>query len=163
MSYASIFEDIPWDMVGLAAVQTFSLYVLVLCGLKLVGRRVFAELGPQDLILLLLVAEACDIGLTPEEAGYWGTIASVVTLLVIVGITERIGFLRKIVENKPVVLFHNGRLLVKLDKYLINEDDLDRSVRKYGVSSYQDVDMLILEEDGNISAVLTPAVPRQAD
>jgi uncharacterized membrane protein YcaP (DUF421 family) len=165
MDYVSIFDEIPWAVVGLTAIQTFSIYVFVLCGLKLVGRRVFAEMGPQDLILLLLVAEACDIGLMPEDAGYWGTIASVLTLLVIVGITERTRFLRKITENKPVVLFHQGRLLVNLDKYLINENELDRAVRKYGISSYRDVDMLVLEDDGNISAVLTPQhfIHRQRD
>ena len=154
MDYVSIFDEIPWKMVGLTVIQTFSIYVFVLCGLKIVGRRVFAEMGPQDLILLFLVAEACDVGLTPEEAGYWGTLASVITLLGIVGITERIEFLRKVIENKPVVLFHQGRLLVKLDKYLINEDELDRAVRKYGFASYRDAEMLILEDDGNISAVL---------
>jgi len=153
MDYISIFDPVPWPDVGLSVLQTATLYVLLLLGLKIVGRRVFAEMGPQDMILLLLVAEACDIGLTPEGAGYWGTIASVLTLLMLVGVTERVKPLRQLTENKPVILFHNGQRLVNLRKYLIDTDDLDAAVRKYGLSSYMQAETLILEDDGSITAV----------
>lgn len=153
MDYISIFDPIPWPEVWLSVLQTVTLYVLLLLGLKIVGRRVFAEMGPQDMILLLLVAEACDIGLTPEGAGYWGTIASVLTLLFLVGITERIGPLRRVTENKPVILFHKGQRLVNLRKYLIDEEELHAAVRKYGYGSYMQAETLILEDDGSITAV----------
>lgn len=45
--------------------QTFVLFWFVLLGLKAIGRRAFGELGPQDLILIVVVAEAMDSGLTP--------------------------------------------------------------------------------------------------
>ncbi|MDB5491627.1 MAG: hypothetical protein JWO78_1476 [Micavibrio sp.] len=154
MDYVSIFDPIPWPEVGLGVFQTATLYVLLILGLKIVGRRVFAEMGPQDMILLLLVAEACDIGLTPEGAGYWGTVASVLTLFFLVGITERIAPLRRLTESKPVILFHQGKLLVNLEKYLLDEGDMDASVRKYGLGSYRDAETLILEDDGNITAIL---------
>ena len=154
MDYISIFDPVPWPDVGLSVFQTATLYVLLLFGLKIVGRRVFAEMGPQDMILLLLVAEACDIGLTPEGAGYWGTIASVLTLLFLVGMTERITPLRRITENKPVILFHHGQMMVRLRKYLIDEADLDAAVHKYGLSSYRQAETLILEDSGDITAVL---------
>lgn len=156
MDYISIFDPVPWDLVGLAVIQTATLFIILLCGLKLVGRRVFAEMGPQDLLLLLLVAEACDIGLTPDGSGYWGTIASVTTLLLIVGIIERVPFLRKITENEPVIIFRDKELQVDLKKYLLNESELDAAARKYGHSSYKHFKALVLEDDGSLTAVGYP-------
>lgn len=154
MDYISIFDLPPWQELGLTVLQTATLYLLLLAGLKIVGRRVFAEMGPQDMILLLLVAEACDIGLTPEGAGYWGTIASVLTLFVLVGLTERIKPLRQLTENKPVILFHRGQHQVNLRKYLLEEAELDAAMRKYGFATYKEAETLILEGAGNITAVL---------
>lgn len=81
MDYTAI-TDIPdVQAIWLSMAQTFCIFILILGGLKLVGRRVFAEQTPQDLIILLLIAESCDLGLTHEDAGFWGTVASVLTIL----------------------------------------------------------------------------------
>lgn len=154
MGYASIFDSVPWADVGIAALQTFTLYWIVLIGLRMVGRRVFAELGPQDLILLLLVAESCDLGLTPEDSGYWGTLASVATLLATVAVVERVPALRKLTENKPVLLYEDNRLQTNLKKYLIEESELDSVARLYGLSSYTQFQTLVLEDDGTITGVV---------
>ena len=69
------------ELLMLSVAQTATVYCFILIGLKIVGRRVFAQRGPQDLVIIVLVAEASDLGLTPDEAGYWGSICSVVTLL----------------------------------------------------------------------------------
>lgn len=159
MGYASILDSVPWGDVGLAALQTFTIYWILLLGLRLVGRRVFAELGPQDLILLLLVAEACDIGLTPEDSGYWGTLGSVATLLVTVAVVERIPALRKLTENKPVLLYKNGRMQTDLKSYLLEEEDLNRMARLYGLASYEQFETLILEDDGSITGIVRGQAP----
>ena len=77
MDYVTLFQAVPWEPVGVSVVQTVVIYWLVLLGVKLVGRRVFGEMGPQDMVILFLIAESCDLGLTNEEAGFWGSVASV--------------------------------------------------------------------------------------
>ncbi len=109
MEYISIFDPVPWQEVGHTVLQTLTLYWFLLLGIKLVGRRVFGEMGPQDMIVLLLVAEACDLGLTNERAGYWGTVFSVLTILVTGVIVERIAPLRRALEDSAIVVFENGR------------------------------------------------------
>lgn len=53
MQYSTIFTFPPWEHIGLAVLQTATIFWLVLVGLHVVGRRVFAQRGPQDLILIV--------------------------------------------------------------------------------------------------------------
>ena len=158
--YVSIFDSIPWGAAGRSALQTAVLYVFLLAGLELTGRRVFAEQGPQDLLVLLLVAEACNLGLTDQEAGYWGTVASVLTIFVMGGVTERVPFLRRLVAGRPMTLFEEGRLDERaLKKGMIDESDLEEVAREYGLRSYREFETVTLEGNGHITGVLKPAPP----
>ena len=155
MDYAGLFDAIPWQAVGHSILQTATIYWLVLLGIKAVGRRVFAEMGPQDLVILVLVAEACDLGLTDERAGYWGSVASVLTLLAMGALVERIPALRRSLESKPVLLAERGSLRREAMKScMVDESDLEQTARRYGLASYAEFDSMTLEEDGSITGVL---------
>lgn len=155
MSYPTIFDPIPWKAVGLTAIHTFVIYWIVLLGLKLIGRRVFGELGPQDLILLLLISEATDLGLVHQEAGFLGTLTAVLMLLITVGMTEHIPALRRLMENNPIVLKKNGQLLEPMmSKHMVEHGDLDKIAHDYGMPDHTAFDTMILEDDGTITGVL---------
>lgn len=157
MDYTSIFDPIPWDAVGHSILQTIAIYWLLLLGLKLVGRRVFGEMGPQDLIILLLIAEACDLGLSDEKAGFWGTIASVLTILAMGGLIERLTPLRQLLEERSVTLMKNGRLdRIQMRRNMVQEEDLNHTAREYGLASYRDFELMTLESDGKITGIVRP-------
>lgn len=150
-----MFSSVPWEPVLHSIAQTFTLYWIALAGLKLTGRRVFAERSPQDLLILLLVAESANIGLVDEEAGYWGTIASISTLFLLGGIVERIPFLRDSIQGKPVMIYEDGVLHGdRMKKHLLDLSDLEETARRYGVGSYRDFSRIILEGDGHITGIL---------
>jgi uncharacterized membrane protein YcaP (DUF421 family) len=155
MDYVSIFDPIPWAEVGHSIVQTVVIYWMLLFGTKAVGRRVFGEMGPQDLIILLLVAEACDLGLSDEGAGFWGTAASVLTILATGGFVERVPFLRRALESKPVILCRGGKPEQDVMRaYLVDESDLRQAAHQYGFDSYDEFESMTLESDGSITAIL---------
>lgn len=157
MDYISILDPIPWDKVALSVLQTITLYWLLLIGMKLVGRRVFGEMGPQDMIILLLVAEACDLGLSHEGAGYWGTVASVVAILFMGNLGERVAFIRRFLEDSPIELLKNGQPLYdQMKKCLVEEGDLLTVAREYGMPHYTVFESMVLESDGSITGVLKP-------
>lgn len=164
MDYVSILDKPPMDAIGLAVLQTAVIFVFVLAGLKAVGRRVFGEQSPQDLILLLVIAEACDIGLTPEDAGFWGTMASITTILFLGWLCDRLGFIRKAIDGEPVVIYSGGRLDRKvMKKFMIDESDLDLAARCYGIEDYRQFRLIIIEGDGKITGVPKQTGHRQAD
>lgn len=152
LEYTSIFDMPPWGAIGISVLQTVTLFCLILLGLRLAGRRVFAERSPQDLITIVLVAEACNQGLADESAGYWGAFASVITLIVLGILTERIPFLRRLFDQKPVTIYDKGSLNIQaMRKHALDEADLDEAARKQGFSSYQDFNRIDLEGDGKVS------------
>jgi uncharacterized membrane protein YcaP (DUF421 family) len=162
MAYVSLFDPIPWPAVGNSVVQTFILYWFVLLGIKKVGRRVFSEMSPQDVVVLVMVAEACNLGLSDERAGFWGTIASVLTLFITGGLVERIKPLNKLLEEDPITLFENGQLnKPALKKNLVNENDLQQVAHQYGIAHYSQFTCMTLEGDGSITGVLPPVQARQ--
>jgi uncharacterized membrane protein YcaP (DUF421 family) len=155
MDYVSILDKPPLDAVALSVIQTAVIFSFVLLGLKVVGRRVFAEQSPQDLIVLLIIAEACDAGLTPQDAGFWGTAASISTILFLGWLCDRLSFLRKAIDGKPVVVFSNGRLDNKvMKKFMIDESDLALAARGYGLETFRQFRIIMLEGDGKITGVI---------
>jgi uncharacterized membrane protein YcaP (DUF421 family) len=154
MQYADILNFPDWSPLALSVLQTATIFFLIMAGLKLVGRRVFAQRGPQDLIIIVLVAEACNLGLTHEDAGYWGTICSVLTLFVLGYLSEKIPLLRHVMDEKPVVVYKDGHLhQAAMRKHMIDEEDLYEVARLEGATSYREFDMMMLEGDGKISAI----------
>lgn len=155
MEYIGILSAPPIEAIFLSSLQTASLFILVLSGLKLVGRRIFGEKSPQDLVLLMLIAEACGFGLSDQRAGYWGTVASVITILFMGWLCERIPALRRLIEAKPIILFKEGRLDRKnLETHMLDERDLETVAHEYGLSSYREFSSVILEGDGQITGIL---------
>ena len=153
--YVSIFDPVPWDAVGRTVLQTVVVYWVVLLGLKMVGRRVFADLAPQDLVILMLVAEACDLGLSDEGAGFWGSLATVVTILAMGGVIERIKPLRAALQNKPAVLYEKGEIKQDvLKRFMVEPENLDQTARVYGLDGYRNFDTITLEGDGSITGTV---------
>lgn len=154
MSYPTIFDPIPWPLVGFSFLQAIVLYWLVMLGLKLVGRRTFSGLGTQEMILLLILSEATDVGVTHMESGFWGSVASIVALLLTVYIVDRIDPLRERLEGKPIYLMRDGKLDEPLmKKYRIDKSDLEHTARKYGVP-FHAFECLVLEGDGNLTGLI---------
>ncbi len=155
MSYVDIFTAIPLKEVGITILQTITVYWFILLGLKWAGRRLFAEKGPQDLVILLLIAEASNLGITHEDAGYWGAIASVITIILMGSLIERIPPLRDFLDDEKVLLFKDGHLnRPLLKKYLLEERDLEEMAREYGAESYHAFDSIYLEGSGDLTGVL---------
>lgn len=154
MQYVDIFSVPDLLPVGFSILQSSFIFWLIILGLQIVGQRVFAQRGPQDLVVIVLVAEACDLGLTHEDAGFWGTVASVVTLLLWGYLVEKIGFIRRLLNRKPIVLYENGKLHKPLmRKHMVDEEDLNEVAREEGRASYTEFKAMLLEGDGQISAL----------
>jgi uncharacterized membrane protein YcaP (DUF421 family) len=154
MDYNAIFDFPGWEPILLSVFQTATIYCLIIIGLEIVGRRVFAQRGPQDLIIIVLVAEACDIGLVHEDAGYWGAVASVLTLFILGYLSERIVFVRRLLDEDPVILYRDGELQQgAMKKHMIDVSDLEETARQKGAKSYKEFEFMMLEGDGKISAI----------
>jgi len=140
------------------AVRTLTIYILVLVGVRLSGKREVGQMTPFDLTLLLLLSNSVQNAMTGPDTSLAGGAVAASTLLVlnyIVGaISGKDRRFRKFIEGQPTLLVHDGSIIHEhMVKERVSKDELDRALREHGISSTKDVALAVLEVDGTISCL----------
>jgi uncharacterized membrane protein YcaP (DUF421 family) len=140
------------------AIRTLVIYIVILAGLRLSGKREVGQMTVFDLVVLLLIANAVQNAMVgPDTSLVGGILAAVVLLLVNAGIA-RLSLswprLRHVVEGTPTLLVLHGEVIAEhMRKEGIDEETLLAALREHGVEKISDVEMAVLEIDGSISVV----------
>jgi uncharacterized membrane protein YcaP (DUF421 family) len=140
------------------ALRTGVIYLVVLIGVRLSGKREVGQMTPFDLTLLLLLSNSVQNAMTGPDTSLIGGVVAASTLLVLnylVGSlsgTNR-GF-RRVVEGEPSLLVHDGKPVVShMAKEHVSMDELQRALREHGIAECKDVALAVLEVDGSISCL----------
>jgi uncharacterized membrane protein YcaP (DUF421 family) len=134
------------------------IYLFVLAGMRVLGKRELSQLSPLELISLMLIPEIVSESINMEDASLVYGLAGVATLLLLVFLTSlliqhslRAG---EIIGGSPVVLAHNGRVIEDaLNKERVTPEELYSEMRLVGIESLSQVKWAILETDGKISFI----------
>jgi len=153
--------SVPWWEFLVRGVVVY-LFLIVL--LRLTGKRQVGQLSPFDLVLLLVLSNAVQNSMNGGDNSLVGGLVSATTLVGVnwlVGLaTYRSKRLAAVVEGRPEVLIHNGRLFESvLSDAKLTPHELDAALRQAGCTCVEDVHSAILENNGSIS--VTPRT-RQA-
>jgi uncharacterized membrane protein YcaP (DUF421 family) len=140
------------------AIRTAVIYVVLITGLRLAGKREVGQLSIFDLIVLLVIADAVQNAMVGENATLAGGIVAAITLLTLDKllnvVTGRVPRVRKLLEGEPQELIRDGVVLEDaLRKEGIDDDDLAAGLRRQGVLDPSEVRLAVLETDGSISVV----------
>jgi uncharacterized membrane protein YcaP (DUF421 family) len=140
------------------ALRTAVIYVVVLLGVRLSGKREVGQMTPFDLTLLLLISNAVQNAMTGPDTSLLGGVVAAATLLIVnYFVAELSGGnrrFRKLVEGQPSLLIHDGQIIsAHMAKEHVSMDELERALREHGISSYHDVALAVLEVDGSISCL----------
>ena len=148
--------------------RTAAIYLLILLGVRLSGKREVGQMTPFDLTLLLLLSNAVQNAMTGPDTSLAGGAVAAGTLLVLnYGVAEVAGFnrrFRRFVQGSPTLLVHNGSVLeAHMAREHVTLDELQRALREHGISNLKDVALAVLEVDGSISCLkyddVVPAAP----
>ena len=142
------------DLVLRALVLFGGVYLL----LRLVGRRELAEMEPIDFVLLIVLGDAVQQGLTQDDYSVTGaliTITSIAAIQVALGyLAFRSKRMRTIMEGEPTVLVEGGQMIEKnMNRARISPDDLAEEVRLAQVASLSEVQWAVLETSGKVSII----------
>ena len=131
-------------------------YVFLIVGLRLAGKRELAQLNPFDLVVLLTISNTVQNAIIGEDNSVTGGMIGAGTLLVVNHFVVRFLYgherLEQIVEGAPDVLIENG--VVKTDrcaKELITTAELETAAHKQGFASLEDIDRAVLDPGGTIA------------
>src|SRR5512146_1377117 len=94
-----------WPVVGQIILRTLIIYLVILLGLRLSGKREVGQMTPFDLTLLLLLSNAVQNAMTGPDTSLLGGVIAATTLLVMnYGFAEASGLnrrFRKFIQGQP--------------------------------------------------------------
>jgi uncharacterized membrane protein YcaP (DUF421 family) len=142
------------DLVIRAAVVFCFVFLLT----RLVGRRELSQLEPFDVILLVVVGDLVQQGVTQSDDSVTGALTVISTIGVlsvsVSWLTYRFRWFRTISEGEPVVLVQDGRPIERnMRRERITLADIEEEARQKQISSIADLAWAILENDGRISCI----------
>jgi uncharacterized membrane protein YcaP (DUF421 family) len=142
------------DIVLRAAV----LYFFIVLVTRIVGRRELSSLSALDLILLIVLGDAVQQGLTQDDYSVTGAMIAVATIASLQVFTSYLSFrsqkASKVLEGLPMVLIDRGRLVGEnMRRERISEDELAGEMRGQQIAAFDEVEWAILEANGTISFI----------
>lgn len=147
--------EVPWyDPLIRGAVIYFFIFIMV----RIMGKKQLAKFTPFDLVLLMIISEAIQNGLSGEDHSITGSLISVSVIIGLnILLNEVLGhfpFIEKLVDGQPIVIVLNGKIFKKVMKQQkISEAELFEALREHEVMNPDEVKCAILEKDGNISVI----------
>jgi uncharacterized membrane protein YcaP (DUF421 family) len=144
--------------VDLALRATF-LFVFVFALTRVIGRRELSTLEPFDLILLIVLGDAIQQGLTQDDYSLTGAVIVVSTLAILQVFVSFLGFrfekLRPLLEGDPIVVVQDGKPIQKnlRRERMAVEEVLEEARQQAQISSLDEIEWAILETSGNISFI----------
>jgi uncharacterized membrane protein YcaP (DUF421 family) len=140
------------------ALRTGVIYLLVLIGIRLSGKREVGQMTPFDLVLLLLLSNSVQNAMTgPDTSLAGGAVAATVLLILNYLVAEFSGVnrrFRKFIQGQPSLLVHDGQIIeAHLAKEHVSMDELERALREHGLGNYKEAALAVLEVDGSISVL----------
>ena len=133
-------------------------YVFLIVGLRLSGKRELAQLNPFDLIVLLTLSNTVQNAIIGDDNSVTGGIIGATSLLAVNYLVVRFLYdhrkLDQMVEGRADVLIENGYLYEhKLKRELISKESLAAAARKQGFDTLSEVNKCVLEPGGTLTFV----------
>lgn len=143
-----------WELIARGA----AVYVFLLVLLRVTGKRQVGQLAPFDLVLLLVLSNAVQNSMNGGDNSLVGGLISATTLVglnFLVGmVTYRNKTLEAVIEGRPQVLIHNGKLFTEvMRRAKLTHHEMNAALRQAGCSCVEDVHSALLENNGTISVV----------
>jgi uncharacterized membrane protein YcaP (DUF421 family) len=139
-------------------VRAAVIYVALLLGLRLMGKRELGQMTVFDLVVILLIANAVQNAMVGANVSLAGGLVAAGVLLVL---NRGVSLLRlhsmgwgRLLEGTPTVLIQEGQFLdPALRKEGLERAQVEMAMREHGVDRTDDVRLAVLETDGSISIV----------
>jgi uncharacterized membrane protein YcaP (DUF421 family) len=130
------------------------LYVLM----RVIGRRELSSLEPFDLILLVVLGDAVQQGLTQDDYSLTGAMLAIGTIAFLqLGFSHanfRFPRLRPLLDGEPIVIVRDGKPIENnLRRERVTSDDLAVAMRRQNIAKLDDVAWAVMETSGAISFI----------
>jgi uncharacterized membrane protein YcaP (DUF421 family) len=142
------------DIVARAVV----LFAFLLLLTRIIGRRELSSLQPFDLILLIILGDSVQQGLTQDDYLLIGSILAVGTIAVLQVFVSWVGYrfprARPLLEGTPIIVVEDGRVIERnLKRERLDQEEIAEQARLQGIAHLSEVKWAVLETNGEISFI----------
>lgn len=142
------------DIVLRATIMFFALFAL----LRLMGKRELSEMTPFELVLLVVMGDLIQQGVTHNDFSLTGAILAASTFAFWAVVLSWITYLspraERALEGTPVVVIRDGKLIREnLRRDRLTRSEIEAEMRLAGIARIEDVDWAILETEGKVSFI----------
>jgi uncharacterized membrane protein YcaP (DUF421 family) len=139
-------------------VRAFFAFLFVFLVTRLIGRRELRSLEPFDLILLVVVGDLMQQGITQSDMSFTGAVLATGTFAVLVLAVSYVGFrfrgVQPLLEPQPMIVVQDGEVIeANLRKERMTVDELLAEARQQQISSLDTVRWAVLESSGKVSFI----------
>lgn len=138
------------------ALRSAIVYLCILLFIRIFGKKELSQLSVIDLVFILLISNSVQNAMVGNNSSLIGGLAAAITLFAINMLLRFFIFrfrpVEKLLEGEPLTLIYKGKILkMHLDEVQITIEELHATVREHGIEKIEEVDLAVLEADGNIS------------
>jgi uncharacterized membrane protein YcaP (DUF421 family) len=133
-------------------------YVFIVTLLRLTGRRELSSMGPTDLVLLVVMGDLIQNGVTQSDMSVTGITIAVTTFALLSAGSSYLVYkskrAQKIIEGTPLIVVQDGKLVEpNLRSERMTLDDVMEEARAQQIENLADIKWAVLEANGSLSFI----------
>ncbi len=138
--------------------KSIAIYVFIVLAIRIFGKKELAQLSVIDLVFILLISNSVQNAMVGQDTTVSGGIAAACGLFVVnyffKYLLKRSPAFSSMVQGHAILLIYQGQVLHQnCDHALFTMEELKAAVREHGIDGIENVDLAVLEVDGNVSIV----------
>ena len=138
--------------------SSITVYLFIVVAIRLFGKKELAQLSVIDLVFILLISNAVQNAMVGSNTSLGGGLVAAASLFLVNYLLKLLAYyspwFTKAIEGQAIMLVYKGHIHEKnLQKARLTHEELLEAIREHGVSSIKEVDLAILEVDGNVSVL----------
>lgn len=142
----------------LISLKSIAIYIFIVLAIRLFGKKELAQLSVVDLVFILLISNAVQNAMVGDDTSVPGGMAAATGLFIVnyafKFLLKRFPTFSQAVQGHAIILIYDGKMLHEnCDQALFTVDELKAAVREHGVEKIEDVNLAVLEVDGNVSII----------
>jgi uncharacterized membrane protein YcaP (DUF421 family) len=136
--------------------SSVSVYLFIILFIRLFGKKELAQLSVIDLVFILLISNSVQNAMVGSDTSLTGGLVAAGSLFIVNYFFKLLLYkfpkFGKIVQGHAILLIYKGKFIESnLTKSKLTHSEVKEAIREHGVMNVGDVDIAVLEIDGNIS------------
>src|SRR3954447_21345710 len=140
------------------AIRALFLFCFIFLLTRIMGKRELSSLEPFDLILLIVIGDAVQQGLTQDDYSVTGAVIVIGTFAILQVFVSWVSFrfpkLRPVLDGEPIIILQDGKVLERnLNRERMTVAEVAVEARKQNIPSLEQVEWAVLETSGEITFI----------